>query len=336
MPYAPTKAESETLHSIWQDQGKATGPPVDFANPVLPAPPAQGVTADEAAQALADALGWPQWVRLFAQPPRAILAASKLARQYGRPAGVLWVAPGAGAPFDPPKGQPGVCVLRADWAKDADSVRQAADDARRQGLLLLVDESHTGLRLGQGGAAEYYGLEPDAVLYAPPLPSGQKMAALAGRGPAPDQKSPAPQAQVLAEAAGLWRWAGPWLPERLAQLSRSLSVGLDYYKRYARLDDEIALEPEAPAQMPRLAGRRLWAFMELAAEEGLYLGPQVMPDPRLEPEEMQTLVWPRLARACARLHSLPEGAKAPLGWKDAGQVSCRRIEDILGSIETPA
>jgi hypothetical protein len=104
---------------------------------------------------------------------------------------------------------------------------------------------------------------------------------------------------------------------RLEALGRALLVGLDFFRRRTGQEENVAWE--GPAAMPRLSGRRLWAFLELAREEGLALGPLALPDPLLEPGEAPGLLWPRLARACARLRVLPEGEKAPLGWRDAAE-----------------
>lgn len=329
-PDAPTKQELQALDSIWANQEKVVGHRVDFTDKSMRWPqPLPGVALDDVAAMFQQLLGWPAWVRLFARPPHAVLAASQLARQRGLNPGVRWVAPGAGAPFDPPKGPPGVDILRADWASGAAEVQRAAARARSQGLVLVVDESLTGFRLSRRGATEAFGLEPDAVLLALELSGGVGAAILAGIGEPPRKAAAAPDAAVLAQLAGLARWLGEFdLAGRLNDLGRGLEVGLHFFRRKAMLDAELFVE--RPWALPRLGGKRVWAFMELAREEGLLLDKMVMLDAGLDLEDMQRLVWPRLARAVARLRVLPEGQKAPGGWRDAGPTAKRiGLDELL-------
>jgi acetylornithine/succinyldiaminopimelate/putrescine aminotransferase len=243
------------------------------------------------------------------------------------------MAPGSGAPFGSPQGEPGVALLRADWTPHAKAMTLAQEDIRRQGLLMVLDESATGFRLEGGGARQAFGLEPDLVMYGSQLAAGLDFAILAGTGEPPSPQAKEPKSEALSMAAGIIaRAARPETQERLAALGRALVIGLNYFCAKAGLGDEVRWE--GPLAMPRLDGRRIWAFMELAKEEGLSLGPVVMPDPALDPEEAAGLVWPRLARAAARLKVLPEGEKAPLGWRDAAQVSsCRQVTQILESLD---
>jgi hypothetical protein len=335
MSLQPSPAEKEILDSIWRDQSKVKGPTVDFTSQDWPRAwgRAQSMDAASVAKALQDALGWPSWVRLYAKPALAVVAASRLAGERGLASGVLWMAPGSGAPFGSPQGEPGVAMLRADWTPHAKAMTLAQEDIRRQGLLMVLDESATGFRLQGGGAKQAFDLTPDVVMYGAQLAGGLDFAALAGIGQPPASQAKEPKPAALAMAGGIIASAArPETQERLAGLGRALVIGLNYFCARAGLDDDVRWE--GPLAMPRLDGRRIWAFMELAGEEGLSLAPVIMPDPLLEPDMAAELIWPRLARAAARLKVLPEGEKAPLGWRDAGQVtSCRQVASILESLD---
>jgi len=331
----PTVEQTRLLQDIWERQLPDPGPVVDYSDPTLALPLTVTVSQADPAD-LADSFcslwSWDGWVRLFAKPPQAVLAASRLAAEQGRPKGVAWMAPGTGQALSSPGGEPGVAVLRCDWAPDQAAVARAAQEAKDQGMLLVLDESATGLRLAKGGAAVAFGLEPDMILWSPSLPGGRTLGLLAGKGQAPPgpKQEPTPEAQEV--AAHLLELAlRDDLSLRLAELGRSLALGLNYLGARAGLDDEVSLT--GPLAMPRLEGRRVWAFMALAAEERLKLAPLVMLDPSLDHEDSQELVWPRLARACARLKVLPEGEMAPLGWKEAGPSTCHAVKDILTSLD---
>ncbi len=335
MRLQPSPEDRSALEAIWSDQSKVTEPAVDFAAQAWPqawaapeAPPAA-----EVAQALQDAMGWPQWVRLYAKPALAVVAASRLAQERGLSRGVKWVAPGCGAPFGSPQDEPGVAMLRADWAPHAAAMTAAEQEIRDERLLLVLDESATGFRLSPGGARQAYGLSPDVVMFGPQLAGGLEFAALAGTGQPPAAPAKEPRPEALAAAGGIIpKAADPEVATRLEALGRALVLGLDYFCPKAGLSDEVRWE--GPLAMPRLGGRRLWAFIELAKEEGLGLAPVVMPDPLVEPEAAARQIWPRLARAAARLKVLPEGEKAPLGWRDAAQTTtCRQVAQILESLD---
>jgi glutamate-1-semialdehyde 2,1-aminomutase len=49
------------------------------------------------------------------------------------------------------------------------------------GILLIFDEVKTGFRFGRGGAAEYFGIQPDLATYAKALGNGYPVAAFGGR-----------------------------------------------------------------------------------------------------------------------------------------------------------
>jgi len=121
------------------------------------------------------------------------------------------------------------------------------------------------------------------------------------------------------------------VPARLEVLGRNLAVGLSFFAAHTGLSDQVSLE--GPLRLPRLRGRRLWAFLGLAKEERLRLAPLILLDPGLDQMDAQELVWPRLARACARLRVLPEGEMAPLGWREAGPDSCRAAQEILDNFK---
>ena len=331
----PTSQQARILGDIWERQAPGDGPAVDYSDPVLPLPLAVAVHPVDP-QSLAEKFlalwDWASWVRLYAKPPQAVLAASRLSAAQGRPKGVAWVAPGTGRPLSSPGGEPGVAVLRCDWAPDAQAAAKAAEDARRRGMLLVVDESATGLRLARGGAAAFFGLEADMVLWSPALPGGRTLGLLAGRGQAPEEPAQAPGPAAQEVAAVLLDVAlREDFPAHLEMLGRNLAVGLRYFASQAGLDDEVSLT--GPPSLPRLEGRRVWAFMALAAEERLKLAPLLMLDPGLDEGDAQELVWPRLARACARLKVLPEGEMAPLGWREAGPSTCRAVKDIFTMLE---
>ncbi|BEQ16160.1 hypothetical protein FAK_32260 [Desulfoferula mesophila] len=311
---------------------------VDYSDPSFSVPLAVAVHPTDPAALAEHFLNlwtWARWVRIYAKPPQAVLAASRLAAAQGKPKAVSWMAPGTGHPLSSPGGVPGVAVLRCDWAAGPEEVHFNATEAQRQGLMLVVDESTTGLRLARGGACAAYGLQPDAVLWAPTLPGGRTLGLLAGRGEAPpepeEKQLPGPEAREAA-AVLLDLARREDIHAAMEALGQNLRMGLEYFSRRAGLNDEIALE--GPMSLPRLTGRRVWAFMALAAEERLRLAPLVLFDPVLDQEDAQELVWPRLARACARLKVLPEGEMAPLGWRDAGPSTCRAAGDILKNFQS--
>ncbi len=333
MDITPTAQEKARLQEVWQDQTPSQAAPLDLTRPAL-CRGSRPAAEPQVAQALADLLGWPQWVRLYAKPSLAVVAASRLARSRGMAGGVLWAAPGTGRPFDPPSGDPGLVMLRCDWAPDAQSVAQAQHVARAQGLMLVLDESCTGLRLGPGGAAQYYGLGPDLALYGPPLAGGRDFAALVGLGEAPPQPGKPPSDEALAAAAAtLEAVAQPAWRQRIEDWGRALILGLNYFAARCGLGEQIAWE--GPPVLPRLKGKRLWAFIELAREEGLLLEPLVFLDPEQDPSQAPQRLWSRLCRACQRLKVLPQGEKAPAGWAEAhGAGKCATLEEAWRAIES--
>jgi len=333
MNLSPTDHEKRLLEDVWRDQTPSQAPILDLTRPALclQQRPASG---PEVSQALLELLGWPQWVRLYPKPSLAVVAASRLARARGLAGGVLWAAPGTGRPFDPPSGQAGLVMLRCDWAPDAQSVAQAQHVARAQGLMVVLDESCTGLRLDRGGAAQFYGLQPDLALYGPPLAGGLDFAALVGLGECPPEPPKPPTEEALAAAAATCAAVDQpgWL-ERLGAWGRALALGLAYFGGKCGLDEQISWE--GPLALPRLKGKRLWAFIELAREEGLILEPLVLFDPAQDPQEAPQRLWSRLCRSCARLKVLPQGEKAPAGWAEAhGAGKCTRVEEVPRSLDS--
>lgn len=180
--------------------------------------------------------------------------------------------------------------------------------------MLVVDESTTGLRLARGGACAAYGLQPDAVLWAPTLPGGRTLGLLAGRGEAPpepeEKQLPGPEAREAA-AVLLDLARREDIHAAMEALGQNLRMGLEYFSRRAGLNDEIALE--GPMSLPRLTGRRVWAFMALAAEERLRLAPLVLFDPVLDQEDAQELVWPPPGPGLRPPEGLARGRDGPPG-----------------------
>ncbi len=328
MPEQLTPQEENLLQEILRQQKPCPGQPLDFSLPGLRAQP-RPASAAELAQSLREFLGWPQWVRLYAKPALAVVAASKLARAQGKPGGVLWVAPGTGAPFEPPCGPSGLAMLRCEWAPGPSALKLAVQDLAAQDLLVVVDEWSTGLRLARGGACQYFGITPQMALYGPPLAGGADFAALAGLGPEPPAAKAAPAEPALAAAMGVLDLARELdLAERCQAWGRALTLGLDWLIGRLGMAEQVGWE--GPAQLPRLKGKRLWAFLELCREEGLGLAPLVHADPGLDPGLAPELLWPRLARALIRLRVLPVGEKAPLGWSEAHQMgSCSKGNDFF-------
>jgi hypothetical protein len=112
-----------------------------------------------------------------------------------------------------------------------------------------------------------------------------------------------------------------------------LALGLNYFASRCGLEEQIAWE--GPLTLPRLKGKRLWAFIELAREEGLLLEPLVLFDPEQDPGQVPARLWGRLCRACQRLKVLPQGEKAPAGWAEAhGAGKCATLEEAWRAIES--
>lgn len=337
MEIKSTEPEKEALAAIWRDQAPGVGRDLDFTLKAWPAALAnsadssQAPTSAEVARKLQEALKWPEWVRLYGKPSLAVVALSRLARSRGLPAGVKWVAPGTGAPFDPPRGAPGVAMLRCDWVTDGDVLLAEQNENKKQGLMLVVDESVTGFRLAGGGACQYYGLSRDAVLFGPALAAGSDFAALAGKGEPPPQSAKEPSPKALALALGIISSISEdGFSRRVESLGRSLVLGLRHFAARAGVSDHIRYDG-GPWALPRLAGPRLWAFIQLAKEEGLALAPLVMLDPTVDAGEVSQLIWSRLARAAARLKVLPEGAKAPQGWREAAELTRGGLKPAPGA-----
>ena len=329
--------EKQALEQIWKTQSASDAPILNLTDKRLPpafAPEKpEPVSAEDFSRRLLDVLGWPAWVRLYKKPVQAVAASCKMQRLAGKPAAVLWSAPGTGAPLDPSKEMPSITVMRADWAPTKESMLAAQDQSRQMEHFLILDETATAFRLSPGGAREYYGLTPDAVLLGPGLAYGQDFAVLAGTGPEPPQSRQTPKPEVLGAALdGLNRASDPGFSAHMAEMGRLFFAGMEFFCEKAKLKDE--LKWHGPLAMPRLEGRRLWAFLALTEEEGLLIRPLVLHDPSLKPEDVPQHLWSRIARACARLRVLPKGDMAPLGWKDAASnTSCNHASEILSQIK---
>lgn len=336
MSLQPDATELALLEAVWRSQAAAGPPDLDLTRPGFAAP-SLPASAEEVAERLRQRLGWPDWVRLYPKPSLAVVAASKLAKARTGAGGVVWAAPGTGAPLEPGRGPSGLMVLRGDWAPHPASMRGLAQEAADRNQLLLIDESTTGLRLARGGAAEFFGLAPDLALYGPSLAGGEGFAALAGRGdpPPPAKTQPDPAALALAAGALAASEDQDW-PGRLAAWGRALALGLQFFAQKTRLGDAVGWE--GPLALPRLTGKRIWAFRELLLEENLRLAPLVLFDPTLDPAQAPERLWPRLCRAAARLRVLPPGEKAPAGWTESHGVGglgggAARVQDILGLMD---
>ncbi len=55
------------------------------------------------------------------------------------------------------------------------------DECTRRGVLLIYDEIVTGFRLARGGAAEYFGIRPDLIIWSKAIGGGFPVSAFAGR-----------------------------------------------------------------------------------------------------------------------------------------------------------
>lgn len=313
----PDQEEQRALEEVWHSQAPSRESPLDFTARRLGRPAGQKPLAPaEAEERLLELLDWAQWVRLYPRPVQALGAVVRLARDRGLPKGILWLAPGTGAPLDPPDGPPGVAVLRADWAPDAESLAREADQARGTGLLMVLDESTTGFRLAPGGARQFYGLAAEFAIYGPALAGGRELAVLAGVGQAPPRPRRLPGDEALAGlGAVLPRLAKGETAQRAEAWGRALILGLEFFARKAGVEGDITVS--GPKALPRLDGKRMWAFIQLAKEEGLALTPLVLADLSRDPAQAPRALWPRLARACARLKVLPQGEKAPSSWPQA-------------------
>lgn len=324
-----SERELEGLESVWQSQAPSQSPPLDFTTKHMPqgwSLPVDRVPGpEEMARSLKQALGWPEWVRLYPKAIHAMHAAGALAKEQGFAGGVVWLAPGTGSPLHPPSGSPGLAVLRADWAPNRESLLNDVTDVKALGVPLVLDENICALRLTQAGARQFYGLEAPLSVYGPSLAGGRDLGVLAGIGQAPPQPKKDPSPISLAALAGtLAKTVQMDIPARMTAWGRALRAGMEFYKQQAGLDDEIRLE--GPLPLPRLAGSRLWAFLELAREEGLDLNPLVLFDPDADPELAPQSLWPRLARSAARLKVLPKGEKAPASWPSAYAAACGKKE----------
>jgi glutamate-1-semialdehyde 2,1-aminomutase len=59
-----------------------------------------------------------------------------------------------------------------------DFIRQKCDE---YGIVLILDEVKTGFRIANGGAQEYYGIQPDLATYAKAIANGYPLAAFGGK-----------------------------------------------------------------------------------------------------------------------------------------------------------
>ncbi|MDO6416778.1 aminotransferase class III-fold pyridoxal phosphate-dependent enzyme [Sphingomonas sp. BIUV-7] len=88
--------------------------------------------------------------------------------------------PNKGAPSDGAL-VAGRIVTGADREAYAAWLKRLADVCRANGIVLILDDVFTGFRLAPGGAAEYYGVQPDLVTYGKTLGGGFPVGVLCGR-----------------------------------------------------------------------------------------------------------------------------------------------------------
>ncbi|TZG27528.1 aminotransferase class III-fold pyridoxal phosphate-dependent enzyme [Sphingomonas montanisoli] len=68
-----------------------------------------------------------------------------------------------------------------DKAAYGDFLRRLAATCKKAGIVLIFDEVFVGFRLAPGGAAEYFGVEPDMITYGKTLGGGLPVGVLCGR-----------------------------------------------------------------------------------------------------------------------------------------------------------
>ena len=78
-----TSAERDHLDEVWRRQSPVDGPALDFQNLYFPAAWARAEdgnrptpTVEQAEELIQKTLGWPDWVRVYAKPIMAVMAAS--------------------------------------------------------------------------------------------------------------------------------------------------------------------------------------------------------------------------------------------------------------------
>lgn len=101
----PSAQQLEQLAAIWDSQAQDDGPVVDYSDPSFSVPLAVAVHPTDPAALAEHFLNlwtWARWVRIYAKPPQAVLAASRLAAAQGKPKAVSWMAPGTGHPLSSP------------------------------------------------------------------------------------------------------------------------------------------------------------------------------------------------------------------------------------------
>lgn len=64
---------------------------------------------------------------------------------------------------------------------DKDFLSNVKKITKKNGAVFVFDELVTGFRLSKGGAAEYFGVEPDLVCYGKAISNGEPLSVLAGR-----------------------------------------------------------------------------------------------------------------------------------------------------------
>ncbi|ATC65793.1 aspartate aminotransferase family protein [Nibricoccus aquaticus] len=129
------------------------------------------------------------------------------------------------------------------------TIRELCD---RDGMLMISDETITGLRFGAAGAQGYYGYKPDLTILGKALGGGTPFAALAG--------TKAAMAPII---SGEVVHAGTLNANPLCLVASKWS-----------LDQVLKLGPTHPANIQKLGNRLMKGLLDLAQEHGVPLRPQ--------------------------------------------------------------
>lgn len=172
-------------------------------------------------------------------------------------------------------------------------LRLLREETRRHGALLIFDEVISGFRLGPGGAAAHYGIEPDLLTYGKVIGGGLPVGAYAGRREVMEVVAPAgpvyqagtlsgnPVAMSAGRAMLEALSQGGW--DRLEAASRELEGLLrpllaPYPATLVRLGSIfwLVFQREAPRawhQVERAGAERYKRLHRALLERGVYLAP---------------------------------------------------------------
>lgn len=175
-------------------------------------------------------------------------------------------------------------------------LRRCRELTRDHGALLIFDEVINGFRVGPGGAAMHYGIEPDLGTYGKIVGGGMPVGAYASRREIMDSISPnGPVYQAgtlsgnpVAMAAGLAtlkKIGRPGFYEKLEQKGASLQDGLQAAAAAAGVTAAVAragsifwtvFQPEAPRRFSCVDGGKMETygrFHRAMLDNGVYLAP---------------------------------------------------------------